>query len=115
MKEQTTIYGSILCIAAIYNYISYLWNYICIDVLNYNFTMINLFLGISCFIASVCTAYIIQNRLTKGYLIECCEIFLSFGFCSILYHINQIIINILHRHFGRMNWYCTHTQTKLKS
>ena len=63
MKEQTTIYGIILCIAAIYNYISYLWDYICVDVLNYNFTIINLFLGTSCFIASLCTAYLIQNRL----------------------------------------------------
>ena len=65
MKEQTTIYGIILCIAAIYNYISYLWDYICIDVVNYNFTIINLCLGISCLLASLCTAYLIQNRLTQ--------------------------------------------------
>ena len=64
MKEQTTIYGIVLCLAAIYNYISYLWDYICIDILNYDFTVVNLSLGTSCFIASLCTAYLVNNRLT---------------------------------------------------
>ena len=64
-KEQTTIYGIIICVAAIYNYVSYLWDYICIGILNYDFTIINLALGISCLVSSLCTAYLLSNRQIK--------------------------------------------------
>ena len=63
MKEQTTIYGMVLFIAAVYNYTSYLWDYICVAVLNYNFTIINLVLGILCCLSSFYAAYLVNNKL----------------------------------------------------
>jgi len=58
--KQSMFYGFVLLLAACFNLLGYLWNYLVVYPLNGDFLPINIGLGAACFVSSCALAFVLK-------------------------------------------------------